>query len=107
MSFAREDYTLEKFDNLAEDTKRVATKNGAIQGSFQGVFMVAMFCFFMYCYAIGSYLIQQQVYNSVTGAPYTVVEIVTISQSTIIALMVFAGLMPIIPAIVKALISGK
>ena len=66
-----------------------------------------MFGFFVYSYAVGGYLLEIGALNPATGKEYNIFEIVATSQATIMALMTFGSIFPIVPAIIKALVVGK
>lgn len=72
-----------------------------------GLFLLAMFAFFLYAYTVASYLIQYQVINPVSGKPYNIFEIVAATQASIMSMMTLAGMIPVFPAIQRALICGK
>lgn len=65
-----------------------------------------MFGFFCYSYAVGSWLIEDERINPATGEVYSVVQIISVSQATMMSFMTFGSVFPIIPAIIKALIVG-
>lgn len=72
-----------------------------------GMFLFLMFGFFLYSYAVASVLLERKVINPSTGIEYTIFDIVTVSQATLLSIMTFAGIIPIFPGIVKALVMGK
>lgn len=72
-----------------------------------GIFLFLMFSFYVYAYGLASVLLQHNVANPVTGENYTIAEIVAVSQSIIISILVFGGVMPIVPQIIKALVCAK
>lgn len=65
-----------------------------------------MFGFFCYSYAIGGFLVNAGKVNPSTGEIYSVVEIISVTQATMMASMTFASVFPVVPAIIKALIAG-
>lgn len=69
--------------------------------------MCCMFGFFLYTYAIGSVMLEEKWINPATNKVYTLFDIVIVAQSTVMAMMTFASLIPIYPAIVRALVCGK
>ena len=77
------------------------------QALMTGLFLTFMFGFYLYSYAIGSWLIQDGRINPATGEVYSIVQIVQVAQATMTSMMVFGSIIPVVPAIVKALISGK
>jgi len=72
-----------------------------------GMFLFLMFGFFLYCYALASVLIEKKVINPSTGKKYEIFDIVTVAQATLSAIMSLGAVVPIMPGIIKALISGK
>jgi len=107
VSFNREKHALSKLDTIAEETRVSSTKGGNSRGIMMGGFLSVMFGFFFYTYALGWAFIATKVPNRSTGKMYDVYDIVTISQSTVMALMVFGQILPLFPSIVKALVCGK
>lgn len=71
------------------------------------MFLFLMFGFFLYSYAMASLLLENNVINPSTGLKYTIFDIVTVSQATIMSIMTFASIIPIVPGIIKALVMGK
>lgn len=69
--------------------------------------MLLMFGFFLYSYVTASLLLQYNAINPRTGLAYTVFDFVAVSQATLMAIMTFGGVIPIMPGIIKALVSGK
>jgi len=107
VSFAQEDHAVGKFDAVAEETNSAAKSASLAQAGMTGVFLTTMFGFFVYSYAVGSWLIESQTINPTTGEVYSAVEIIQVSQATMMAIMTIAGISNIVPAIVKALVVGK
>ena len=107
VSFAQEDFVIEKYDKIAEQTKNQAKKASIIQSSVNGLFLAFMFGFFLYSYAAGSWLIQNERTNPATGEVYKVSEIISVAQATMMSMMTFGQIFPVIPAIIKSLIVGK
>ena len=66
-----------------------------------------MFGFFLYSYYVGSILIENGDINPATGEVYSVVEIIYVSQATMMHLMRCGSVFPLIPDIIKALSVGK
>ena len=66
-----------------------------------------MFGFFLYAYTISSVLLENQYINPTTGKEYTVFDVTTVTQASMMSLMTFAGLVPIIPGVVRGLVCGK
>lgn len=105
-SFAKEDLATDKYVKIAKETELICKKAAKGTGCLQGIFLTSMFGFFLYAYAIGSVLLEYKHLNPATGKEYTVMDIVIVAQSTIMAMMTFGGLIPIYPAIVRALVCG-
>jgi len=106
VSFAQEDHTIRKYDEIAEETKIVSKKASIQQGIMTGFFLSFMFGFYLFSYAVGSLLIERKDINPATDEVYSVVEIITTSQATMTGMMVFGSIIPIVPAIIKALMVG-
>jgi ABC-type multidrug transport system fused ATPase/permease subunit len=102
ISFAQEDITLAKYDKIADDTKVISKRAVKFQGMMGCMFMFSMFGFYIYSYGTASALLEHNVNNPLTDDRYSIAEIVAVSQACIIAIMVFGGVVPIIPQIIKA-----
>ena len=98
---------VEQFDKTAKETQKVAKKASCLTGIFTGFFLCFMFGFFTYAYAMAGILIINDVKNPSTGETFKIYEIVAVSQACLMSMMTFAGVVPIIPAIVKALVVGR
>ena len=96
-SFAREDVTIAKFDELADSTQKKATKAAVLMGTMHGIFMGLLFGFYNYTYFVGSYIIMNRWINPNTGKEYEISEIVTVAQALIMSMMTFASISPIMP----------
>jgi ATP-binding cassette subfamily B (MDR/TAP) protein 1 len=73
----------------------------------QGVFMYAMYIFYIYAYGVSSELMWQKYTNPSTGEGYSVAVIVSVTTAIMIAMMVFPSVMPVMPATFAALVSAK
>ena len=98
---------IKKYDQIAEETRNSARKAGVLQSSFMGLFFFFMFGFFLYSYYAGSLLIKDERINPATDEVYSAVEIISVSQATMMSFMTFGSVFPVVPAIIKALIVGK
>jgi len=107
VSFAQEGVTIEKYDQIAEKTRKIGDSAAKLQGGFIGVFLFMMFVYYLYTYAIASVLINRNVHNPSTGKPYSIAEIVAVTQASQMSMMSFGSVIPIVPAIMRALISAK
>ena len=80
ISFAREDYALNKFETYAQRVyqsgKRQAISNGLLQG---GIFLL-IFLFFTYMYIMASLFFEKGWKNVRTGEPHTIGDIVTTAE---------------------------
>ena len=90
VSFAQEDLALSQYDKIASESNEIAKTAGMFQSLVHGVFLALMFGFFVFCYATGKWLIQDGVINPASGKIYTVVEIIQVSQASMMAMMTFA-----------------
>ena len=106
-SFSQEEITLKKYDEIAEATRKIATKAAILQGSLGGMFYTVMFGFSLYAYSVASVLLTNKVNNVVTGQSYTVGEIVAIAQATVTSMYTFGSVIPILPIILRARVSAK
>ena len=68
--------TIEKYDKIALETKNLSRKASIFQSVTHGLFLTFMFGQFLYTYAVGGWLIQNQNINPSTGEVYSIVEIV-------------------------------
>lgn len=66
------------------------------------MFMFSMFGFYIYGYGTASALLEHNVNNPLTDERYSISEIVAVTTACIMSIMVFGGVVPIIPQIVKA-----
>ena len=103
VSFNREQMAIDEFEKIALKTREEAKKTSYAMSAMMGFFMATMFGFFCYSYYIGSILIEKKVKDPATGKPIDIVLIVTAAQATLMAMMTFAGLIPILPGITKGL----
>jgi ABC-type multidrug transport system fused ATPase/permease subunit len=58
ISFAQEDLSNKKYDEICEVTRNVAVRASQLQGTLSGCFMMLMFGFFLYSYSMASYLLE-------------------------------------------------
>lgn len=107
ISFAQENLTLAKYDKIADDTMKVSKKAVIMQGTMGCMFMFSMFGFYIYGYGIASAFLEHSVNNPMTNEPYSIREIIAVTQACIMSIMVFGGIVPIIPQIVKARVCAK
>ena len=106
VSFAQEDHAIKKYDEIALETMKVAKRASIQQAIMTGFFLTFMFGFYLFSYAIGSSLIEQGYINPATGQVYSIVEIIQVSQATMTSMMIFGSIIPVVPAVIKALICG-
>lgn len=66
-----------------------------------------MFTFYPFAYCIASDMMQKKVKNSSTGNPYNIGDIITVSTASITAMMTLGGIIPIMPAIIRARVCAK
>lgn len=107
LAFAQEDITLKKYDEFAEETRDVSKIAAITMGGMSGVFFVLMFGFYIYTYGIASVMLQHKTENPLTSEVYSIAEIVAVSTSIQMSMMIFTGIMPIIPATMRGLICAK
>jgi hypothetical protein len=62
-SFAGEETTLLKYDQIAEKTKNYGTKAVKFQGIMTGIFFFFFFSFGPFAYSIGSELMRKRQFN--------------------------------------------
>jgi ABC-type multidrug transport system fused ATPase/permease subunit len=79
ISFAQEDITLKKYDNIATETKVISKKAVRFQGMMGCMFMFSMFGFYIYAYGVASALLEHHVNNPLTSELYSIAEIVAVS----------------------------
>ena len=60
VSFAQEDLTIEKYDEIAKRTLELSKKASVIYSIMHGFCFALVFGFFCYCYAVGGYLIYNE-----------------------------------------------
>lgn len=97
ISFAHEEITLKKYDDYAASAMVISKKAVVTQGLMSMLFFFFMFGFYIYSYGIASVLLQYQLNNPTTGAPYVIGEVVIVAQCVIMSIMVLGGIVPIIP----------
>jgi len=107
VSFAREDLILKKYKEKSEVTRTISRKANTFQSAFFGVIRCLMFGFFVYTFYVATLLVENKVDNPNTGEPYTIVEIVAITQSMIMAITQLLACIPNISNISKAQVVGK
>ena len=66
-----------------------------------------MFTFYPFAYCIASDMMQKKVVNSSTGNPYNIGDIITVSTASITAMMTLGGIIPIMPAIIRARVCAR
>ena len=76
VSFAQEDLTIEKYDEIAKRTLELSKKASVIYSIMHGFCFALVFGFFCYCYAVGGYLIYNEKTNPSTGDVYKVADII-------------------------------
>lgn len=76
VSFAQEDLAVSKYDEIASQSKELATKASVTSSIVHGLFLFFMFGFFLYSYAVGGWMIEDQRINPATGQVYSVVEVI-------------------------------
>jgi hypothetical protein len=67
------------------------------------MFNTFMFAFNLWAYALASILIYGGYNNPGTGLPYTITEIVMVTQCTIMCMFTTGMIVPIIPGVMKGL----
>ena len=78
VSFAQEDLTIEKYDEIAKKTLELSKKASVIYSIMHGFSFALVFGFFCYCYAVGGYLIYNEKTNPSTGEIYKVADIIQV-----------------------------
>ena len=107
VSFAQEDMTINKFKKQAAVTREVSSDANAKASVVFGTVRFMIFGFFLYSYYIATVFVQKQVLNPQTQTPYTVSEIVAVSQAMIMSMMQILGILPNVTAVAKAGVMGK
>ncbi len=69
--------------------------------------MLVMFGFYVYGYGIASVLIDKRWDNPLTGKVYEISEVIAVTTSCIYSIMTIGGVVPLFPAIIRALICTK
>lgn len=87
VSFAQEEHMIEKYNQKAMVTRDVSKKSNRILSAFICYFRAGLNGFFVYCYYIASVFMVGEYTNSRTDAPYEVVDIVSITQAMLMAMM--------------------
>jgi ABC-type multidrug transport system fused ATPase/permease subunit len=72
-----------------------------------GIFLSLMFGFYLYGYGLGTVFIDKKYINPTTGKIYEVAEIIAVTTSTVYSVMVIGGILPLFPAIIRALVCMK
>ena len=107
VSFARENYLQKKYEEKALITRKISLSANNFVAGFFGLIRCLMFGFFVYSFYVAGILVENQVENPNTGEPYTIVEIVAITQSMIMAITQVLAVLPNITNISKAQVVGK
>ena len=79
ISFAQEDLSNKKYEEICAVTRDIAVKASKLQGTMSGCFLFLMFGFFLYAYSAASYLLQYEYKNPRTGNFYTIMEITVVA----------------------------
>ena len=69
--------------------------------------MTSMFGFTAYGFAVAGAMIMKKAVSPSTGKPYTILEIVTVTQALHASMMSMGSIVPILPGIIKGLAAGK
>ena len=107
VSFAQEEVTLKRYNENAAKTCKIAQKFTLLQGTMNGLFMMAMFGFTIYCYAVASQLTWKKRENPITGEPYEINEMISVIYAVMMSCMVFPQVLPLLPSVIGALVSTK
>jgi len=97
---------MDRYDKEAEITKKVsifATKWTAV---IHALFNTFMFGFNLWSYFLASVLVYNQFVNPATDEPYTIIEIVQVTQCTIMCMFTTGMVIPIVPAVLRGLQAG-
>jgi ABC-type multidrug transport system fused ATPase/permease subunit len=105
-SFANEEHAMERYEKEAEKTREVSIVAAKMTGFVHAMFNTFMFAFNFWSYLIASTLIYNGYNNPGTGEPYNIVEIVMVTQCTIMCMFTTGMIVPIIPGVMKGLQAG-
>ena len=87
ISFGNEDLAMETYLEKALVSKDSGFKANRMVGVLWGFFRTFIFGFFCYEFYMATIFVQNRVINPTTGAVYTIVEIIAVPQSLIMAIM--------------------
>jgi ABC-type multidrug transport system fused ATPase/permease subunit len=107
VSFSREDFIQKKFTEKAKVTQKVSKKASFFSAMFFGLIRCFMFGFFVYANGLAIVLVHKKVTNPNSGKPYTVQDIIAVTQSMIMAISQGLAIIPNITNVAKASVVGK
>lgn len=87
IAFGNEDLTLKEYRNRALVTRDISKGAGKVAATFFGIFRAQIFCFFVYNYLIASIFVEEGYINPNTALPYSIVEVVSVTQCMIMSMM--------------------
>ena len=107
IAFGREDYALENYEKIAKETKDICVKSGISLGYKQGLFMLSMIGTQIYAWVMGGILVQNEIQNPTTGAPYNLADVLIVYYGMIYGIMMIFQLMPALPALQRVYVVGQ
>ena len=107
VAFGREDHALSQYEKIAEETRIVATRVGVQSALFSSVFLLCVVGLGIYAWTTGGFLVQNERINPTTKERYSVQDILTVYYSLMYGMFSIPQILPVIPAVVRALVSGK
>lgn len=105
-SFANEEHAMERYEKEAQKAKEVSFTAARWTGLIHAMFNTFMFAFNLWAYALAAILIYNGYNNPSTGEPYTIVEIIMVTQCTNMCMFTAGMIVPITPGVVRGLQAG-
>ena len=107
VSFGKEQKKLEEYKELALQSYKISKRGAIINGLATGWFYGIMVGFSCFSWAIGFVCIKYEVPNPVYDRTMTVYDIMMTYQGLLFAMFTVLSIQSLIPAVIKALTSGK
>lgn len=86
VSFAQEEHKIQEYNKRAKETYVISNKNGNVFAAYYFVARIGIFGFFVYSYYIASIFIEEQIQNPRTEKPYSIEEVVSVTQALIVSM---------------------
>jgi N-acyl-L-homoserine lactone synthetase len=98
---------LKKYDEIAVETKNICSKTALVNGFFMAMFLGLSSILNVFSFGISTLFIMNGWKNWRTGEELTIEDVVITYQALAYGMFTLNGVLSIIPAVTRGLISGK